>query len=85
VQAVRRVDGQRATIPIADLVSVVPGELEAIQAQMLDTARRERDANISIACVRTHRSAGSAAAGEGGVEEGRVLASALWVGVAGGL
>lgn len=46
---VRRVDGKRADVALADLAAEIPVQLEQIQAQMLDTARRERDANIAIA------------------------------------
>jgi prolyl-tRNA synthetase len=49
VLAVRRVDGSRASIPIAKLPEIIPNVLEAIQAQMLASARHERDANIAIA------------------------------------
>ena len=51
VLAVRRVDGSRASIPIAKLPEIIPNVLEAIQAQMLASARHERDANIAIAYV----------------------------------
>ena len=44
------------TMLVADLESIVQVELELIQKQMLETARKERDASVLVACLCFHMS-----------------------------